>query len=434
MLKKLILENWKSFRYAELPIDPLTILIGTNASGKSNALDALDFLSRLTQGKSLRAALIGEPSYPSIRGGAEWASLKPNTQFTLKALIQGQGEAVEFLYSITVETEPKIRLLAESLTEIIHAEKIEIHHIETEDLSEQIELFQVDSEDTNSSEATVTLFNDKCSSADDYCGDLWFHADRSYSQLRTISNLPSDVYAAVSSATDASMVVMKTLRSTLVLNPIPSNMRFYSLLSEVLQNDAANIAGVLAALPEEEKAHVESTLSSYVAHLPERDVQRVWAETVGRLNSDAMLYCEESWVPGEPPIVVDAKGMSDGTLRFLAILTALLTRPEGSQLVIEEVDNGLHPSRADLLLKMLRGIGSKRNIDILVTTHNPALLDALEPEMIPFVVVAHRDSKTGESKLTPLDNIQNLPKLLASGSLGDLAERGVIERSLSDSN
>ncbi|XHX76420.1 MAG: AAA family ATPase [Stenomitos frigidus ULC029] len=37
MLKKLILENWKSFRYAELPIDPLTVLIGTNASGKSNA-------------------------------------------------------------------------------------------------------------------------------------------------------------------------------------------------------------------------------------------------------------------------------------------------------------------------------------------------------------------------------------------------------------
>ena len=35
MLKKLILENWKSFRYAENPIDPLTVLIGTNASGKS---------------------------------------------------------------------------------------------------------------------------------------------------------------------------------------------------------------------------------------------------------------------------------------------------------------------------------------------------------------------------------------------------------------
>ncbi|MFM6453201.1 MAG: AAA family ATPase, partial [Planktothrix sp.] len=46
-----------------------------------------------------------------------------------------------------------------------------------------------------------------------------------------------------------------------------------------------------------------------------------------------------------------------------------MTRPEGSLIVIEEVDNGLHPSRAGLLLQMLREIGQKRNIDVLVTTH-----------------------------------------------------------------
>ena len=56
MLKKLILENWKSFRYAEIPIDPLTVLIGTNASGKSNAVDALEFLKRTVTGKEIKAA------------------------------------------------------------------------------------------------------------------------------------------------------------------------------------------------------------------------------------------------------------------------------------------------------------------------------------------------------------------------------------------
>ena len=44
MLKQITLENWKSFRHAELYIDLLTVLIGTNASGKSNVVDALDFL------------------------------------------------------------------------------------------------------------------------------------------------------------------------------------------------------------------------------------------------------------------------------------------------------------------------------------------------------------------------------------------------------
>jgi predicted ATPase len=125
--------------------------------------------------------------------------------------------------------------------------------------------------------------------------------------------------------------------------------------------------------------------------------------------------------------------MSDGTLRFIGILTALLTRPEGSLIVIEEIDNGLHPSRAELLVRTLREIGTKRKIDLLITTHNPALLDALGPEIVPFVVVAHRDSETGESKLTQLEDIENLPKLLASGTLGKLATKGSIEKSLAES-
>lgn len=40
MIKELNLKNWKSFKDSTLYIDPLTILIGTNASGKSNLLDA----------------------------------------------------------------------------------------------------------------------------------------------------------------------------------------------------------------------------------------------------------------------------------------------------------------------------------------------------------------------------------------------------------
>ena len=224
--------------------------------------------------------------------------------------------------------------------------------------------------------------------------------------------------------------VISTLKEILVLNPIPSKMRDYSRLSDTLENDASNIAGVLAALTEEQKAEVESTLSEYIKNLPEGDIQKVWAEKVGRFGTDAMLYCQEGWKPGHIT-EIDARTMSDGTLRFLAILTALLTRPEGSQLVIEEIDNGLHPSRAELLVRILREIGSKRKIDILLTTHNPALLDALGPEIVPFVVVAHRDSETGESKLTLLEDIDNFSKLFASYSLGDMTTKGAIERSLS---
>lgn len=143
-----------------------------------------------------------------------------------------------------------------------------------------------------------------------------------------------------------------------------------------------------------------------------------------------MLYCEEQWSDSGDPPTVDARGMSDGTLRFLAILTALLTRPRHSLLVIEEVDNGLHPSRARMLLDMLRTVGEEQEVDVLVTTHNPALLDAMGAEMVPFITVAHRNPHSGLSQLTLLENMKKLPKLLAQGSIGKLSSNGLIEKAL----
>jgi predicted ATPase len=112
MLKQIILEDWKSFAYAELPLDPLTILIGTNASGKSNVIEALEFLQRIVRGEDIEVALAGNKTLSSIRGGVEWAALQPQTRFTLKALIQGEDD-IDYLYSITVQTKPFIQVLEE---------------------------------------------------------------------------------------------------------------------------------------------------------------------------------------------------------------------------------------------------------------------------------------------------------------------------------
>jgi predicted ATPase len=233
---------------------------------------------------------------------------------------------------------------------------------------------------------------------------------------------------------DGVQEVISSLRDIFVLDPIPSHMRGYSPLADKLDGDARNIAGVIAVLTKSPGQNVETILTRYVSRLPERDIRRVYAETVGKFNADAMLYCEEHWIDkGEAP-TVDARGMSDGTLRFLAILTALLTRPRGSLLVIEEVDNGLHPSRSSLLLEMLHKLGKERGVDVLVTTHNPALLDAMGPSMVPYITVAHRNSQTGCSVLVLLDEISELPKLLAQGPLGQISSRGLLERALNPVN
>jgi len=225
--------------------------------------------------------------------------------------------------------------------------------------------------------------------------------------------------------------VQKTLASITILEPMPHKMRDYSRLSEAMAQDASNIAGFLAALSDPKKSEVETEITHYLEHFPEGDIKKVWAEKVGRLGTDAMLYCQEEWRPGEI-MEIDARSMSDGTLRFIGILTALLTCPVESLIIIEEIDNGLHPSRAELLVKVLREIGAKRKIALLITTPNPALLDALGPEIIPFVTVAHRDPETGDSQLTLLENLDHLPKLLAQGSLGTLATTGAIEKRLAN--
>ena len=79
---------------------------------------------------------------------------------------------------------------------------------------------------------------------------------------------------------------------------------------------------------------------------------------------------------------------------------------------------------------MLRTLGKERGIDVVVTTHNPALLDAAGVDMVPFITVAHRNEENGVSMLTQLEDIEQLPKLMAGGSLGRLTTEGRIEAAL----
>jgi predicted ATPase len=413
MLKELRLINWKSFRDATLYIDPLTIIIGMNAGGKSNVLDALLFLQRLAAGTPISTAIAGDAEIPGLRGGLEWVTRKPEKKFTLEVLVTSKDEErTDYRYSITIAVNgTRAELAAESL--------IRLKYRPRSDTPSELNLFITKSEEATT--AAIPAYFYTATRGPGKRLDL----NRTYSILTQVDSL-----TVRKEITQAARSVIDQLKRVFILDPIPSHMRNYQPLSEKLQTDAANIAGVLSALPDERKTEVEATLTDYLRKLPERDIGRVWTEPVGKFKTDAMLYCEEAWATNEEPTIVDLRGMSDGTLRFLAIVVALLTLEEGSLLVVEEVDNGLHPSRAQVLVNMLREQGKKRRIDVIVTTHNPAMLDALGSRMVPFVTVAHRDGKTGESRLTLLEEIEQLPKLLASGSIGRLSTQGKIEAAL----
>lgn len=403
------MSRWKSFDESKLYIDPLTIIIGANASGKSNILDALLLLQKLSEGVQITTAFTGNSTEKNgIRGGVNWMIRTGEKSCRLAVTIKSdEDELLEYYYQIELGLiEGRVELVSELLS------KVKLR--KTNDNKVYSKLFYTDNDDI--SNPSITTYY----STNTQGRGKKFEMRRSYSilsQSRSMSLL-KDVQKGVE-------LVSECLKKIFVFDPIPSAMRDYTSYSDKLNRDGSNISGVLAALPSPEKEDVEVKLTRFLKLIPEKDIIRVYTEPIGKFGTDAMLYVEEHW--NNQSIPMDAKGLSDGTLRFIAIMTALLTIKKGSLLVIEEIDNGLHPARSNVLVNFIIEIGLSRGIDVICTTHNPTLLDAFGNEMIPFISLVHRNDTTGASEITLLEDLKELPRLLGSGKVGTIMSRGLLE-------
>jgi len=111
-------------------------------------------------------------------------------------------------------------------------------------------------------------------------------------------------------------------------------------------------------------------------------------------------------------------------------LTALETVELGSRVVIEEFDNGVHPTRVGVLTTALWECSKRRRLNVLVTTHNPATLDVLTGEQLTSTVLCVYDQQRKASRMLPLMSIPQSDLLLERGHLGDLVTRKIVERHL----
>ena len=78
-----------------------------------------------------------------------------------------------------------------------------------------------------------------------------------------------------------------------------------------------------------------------IRNLPENEVLDI--EFVETKLGDVIFGLKEKYFSSSE--LVDAKKLSDGTLRCMAVIAAVLTMPENGVLVVEEIDNGIHPGR-----------------------------------------------------------------------------------------
>jgi hypothetical protein len=85
-------------------------------------------------------------------------------------------------------------------------------------------------------------------------------------------------------------------------------------------------------------------------------------------------------------------GVSSGTLRILALTTALLTEPRSNLIGIEEPENYVHPTALrDFAQHLLQ---AKDRVQFVVTTHSPLLLDFLDDPAAVRVVQRGPDNAT----------------------------------------
>jgi predicted ATPase len=420
MITEITLTNWKSYQQATLYVDPLTILIGTNSGGKSNLIEAIKFLQLSTSGLPLSEITNGSSTLDGIRGGAEMLAYRGDNSKTISLSVKvvPKGEVdIHYIYSMSfmVNESGEVRVVNENLQK----------YLSTENQKEGV-----------GKQNSVNLFNalpaiESLEIPDEYL-TLSVNVREGYTELHKISSSKSALSqftfnkAAVDTITGLN-TVREVLNNIFVLSPDISKMRTYSRVSEDLSNDASNIAGVIASFKGEQGEDISRILTNYIDRLSEKDISRVWAEVAGHFQKDAMLYIEERW-HDDQKFIVDARAASDGTLHLLSVMTALLTLKKGTLLIIEDIDEGLHSSRSDLLVEFLKEVSIKRGVDVLMTTHNASLLDAFGNEMIAFMSRIHRDEESGASKITLLEDLKQLPRLLAKGKVGKISTMGLLDK------
>ena len=388
MITELRLRNWKSFFDATLFIDPITVIIGTNASGKSNIFDALKLLSALASPIDIMDIA------KNVRGGAEGIIRRGEQMCNLTITMEGDKSSEQLIYEVALAFDDQRNIYIKDESLILATTKRNLVLFERKELDKM-----------NKSLVSVALYTE---------------GKPRYQNFSAKTSVLSQIeyVNCVRKIKDSVLTVVNNLRKIRLSNPIPERMRDFAPLSKTIAEDASDLAGYLANLDEELKSGTYEAILKYLKPLPDRDIKSIRADKIP-MTDKAMLFCTEEWTAGHTQ-EQSALGMSDGTLRFAGIIAMLITAEDKALILLEELDKGVHPSRAKDLVKMLKEIGKQKKLDIICTTHNATFVDELGPQMIPFISYIKRNEENGCTDIHLLEENEQLARLMASKSVGDM--------------
>lgn len=401
MLRKLRLTNFKNFKDVEFEFGGLTVLVGTNAVGKSNVCEALRFLSAMGRGYTLAQAIgghceDGRLQWRGIRGWMSEIAFYGESTFSIEATF-----VVNMVIGGHIYDSPRTLIYKIEVDTGIHSERIESPRILFESLSTK-------------SLQTHRIIETFCTGEVD---KLWLRIDGkscppvidSSRSLMAQINLSHELKLAVNSIRDFDWNPRVMRDSVLPGYPLIGDRGegLVSVLQAVFQDD-----------------ELKNTCLDWLKALTSTDVTDL--EFIREASGKIALQLIESG--GRKISIASA---SDGTLRFLAMLAAYFSPTTHQLYFVEELENGIHPTRLHLLLQLIEQRAEMVEIQTIATTHSPQLLRLLNEDSLYHVYVIYRSDDRSDAQVRRLIDIPNIREVLETMDLGELLESGWMETTLS---
>ena len=406
MLRRLRLVDFKSFADETVEFAPLTLLVGANASGKSNCLDALRFLHETVVDESIVEILDGEQrpgagpnAWQGLRGGSKEASRIGADSFLIESTWD-ISQPISAMHRIRCRTVPLPAWEEEGIYTDDARTLLVARAIAGESGVRRIEW----TSPTGSVETSNGV---------------------DHSILWTIlgSVTPGRPRVITGEAVDAARVLSEGFERIVELDINPAGMRGYGKTNRAeMDFNGGNFSGALWTLcrdPEQKRSLVDwltEVLAPEIADLDFIHVQEL---------GDVMAMLVER--DGKR---ISARSLSDGTLRFLGMLVALRTAASGSVFLVEEIDGGLHPARVHVLVEFLQALARERRIQIIATTHSPMMLQAVPRETLLSAVVFGRVAEHEGTIMRRLGDLPRFEETLERTGIDELFATGWLEMAL----
>ncbi len=359
-IKNISIEGFKSIRKLDLKLHPLNVLIGANGAGKSNFVSFFQLLHEMVEQRLQLAVGKGGGADALLYLGANTTrTVAAKIEFGINgyafALVPTAENRLIFNYETTAYFKPKSRNYVKNL---------------------------------GSGHAEAKL------------PDLQYErGSRGYGQ-----SVRAYVYDAISSW------VVYHFHDTSEF----SGMRQQKAINdnEFLRQDAENLAAFLFMLQKTKPAAYEKI----------RDVVRLAAPFFDDFKlrpvtaNPELIQLEWTHIGSDYPF--RPSQLSDGTLRFICLATALLQPSPPATMLFDEPELGLHPYALALLASLFKQ-AARSGGQVIVCTQSAALLNEFEPEDVIVV-----DREDGQSTFRRLEKA-NLSEWLENYSLGELWQKNI---------